>query len=1575
MGKLKKYSNIFLVSFMLIVVFLLNSTMVKAVEKPTAGHYHPKDILDWSLEKYPDQKNNISTVPLAERVKLQGEGTHAKNSDGKVMAIMIANATTSGAPAQGGTDYRYGYAFSHWQYVDTLVYWGGSAGEGIIVTPSADFVDSAHKNGVKVIGTVFFPPEAYGGQSKWIEEFVKKDEKGNYILVDKLIEIADTLGFDGWFINQETNTSYGLAWELKEFLREYNKKTDKTLVWYDSMLSNGSVNWQGALNFYNKDYIRDNGDEISDEIFVDFRWRNGSTNNVETSISTANSIGFNPKNVFFGFDVQGKSNLGRHLNTPGRGFSPLLDESKNPKLSLGLYVPDSVMRESSSKQGQDFWNSVFKLESDLWVNSTGKLGNASEKPVYWEGISNHFSEKTPIITLPFSSSFNLGAGDNFYRNGKIEKEGAFLNRSTQDVMPTYRWKYENYDGNNLVPNLDMTDAYYGGSSVKLEGTFAEGGSTENVLFGSQITIDKNMKATVIKKGDAKVSLLLINEQNEKFVVQGAEEKGDWDKLTYDLSELSDQRIKQFGVKIDTTNTQINKVNIGNITIGEIKDGLEITNFDVLDSKVDSGVNAKINFTIETNKKSTLVNIYEEINGQRRLLGSTKNGLFYVEDVKRPSDDNSVIRYLAIASDSNNKLLESTVKYLDFDFGKLAVPEADFIFDKSFVKIGEDVTFTQKSSISASEFEWNIPGASIEKTTGKTVTVSFEKPGVYSATLIAKNVSGEDREYKKNIITVYDEGYVIENLALKPGVTDDVSGECNIYTEASQFARDNRANTKWCDNKNDNPYLMYALEKKSTIIGFELLHASEGGEGAEFNTRNFDILVSDNNKDWKTVVEVRDNKAGFTKHAVNENARYVKLNILRGEQGGRVARIYEFRVMGFEGELKEVVPNQDQISELRDAYFNTLIKEEQKEEFLPALLEEYENLRERAEEILNSNRFNPETDQNLAKELISAYEKLEVSKVTWNVVFRIVNEEGAELEKLEEQSFTDFARNVSHEIQQLALKHMISSEYTFVSLVRDKETNTFYYNFTKTEKPSTITSKVLIKLVGERGEDLEVLREESFTGAESEINSKINELVLEYLTNLELRFVESTKDDLEKIITYKFKKVEITDKVKWTAIIRLVDEHGNQVEKVSEQAFEGVAGEVSLKLHNFTLEYIQNPEYKFIKSSRDEQTETFYFDFVKALDKDDIWTLVVRLVEEDGAEKEVLLREVYSGKEEELLPRMQERVLEFTKDKNYILLNVSKDEDTKTYYHNFVVEGEKNEKFIVSIRKVDEKGNVLDTIEEETFEGIYSELTEEIQKFVETYLDNNKYKLIKSSREENNFYYDFAINKDSDISEENKNSDKEPRYSLVIKPVKKGLLQVHQDLNEFSKGYNYKVFDVTVRDENNEIVTETKVPLEIKINEDELNISNKNRESLRIFNNHNGELIEIKDSKFVDGKVIFESSQFSDYVFVTKADDAVKVDNTSTDKNNLSKGEKDKNADNSSIVDKVPNKDSNNSSKEDNNTNKGAKVVQADGKAKTTTVVKTKSNPKTGDSGVIISTLFVMISFGALISLKSKKNYN
>ena len=93
-----------------------------------------------------------------------------QTAETKVVALSIMNSSTSGNAPRGINTFDAN-VFSYWQYIDQLVYWGGSSGEGIIVPPSPDVTDAAHRNGVPVLGTIFFPQTAHGGKLEWLDTF------------------------------------------------------------------------------------------------------------------------------------------------------------------------------------------------------------------------------------------------------------------------------------------------------------------------------------------------------------------------------------------------------------------------------------------------------------------------------------------------------------------------------------------------------------------------------------------------------------------------------------------------------------------------------------------------------------------------------------------------------------------------------------------------------------------------------------------------------------------------------------------------------------------------------------------------------------------------------------------------------------------------------------------------------------------------------------------------------------------------------------------------------------------------------------------------------------------------------------------------------------------------------------------------------------------------------------------------------------------------------------------------------------------------------------------------------------
>jgi hypothetical protein len=103
--------------------------------------------------------------------------------------------------------------------------------------------------------------------------------------------------------------------------------------------------------------------------------------------------------------------------------------------------------------------------------------------------------------------------------------------------------------------------------------------------------------------------------------------------------------------------------------------------------------------------------------------------------------------------------------------------------------------------------------------------------------------------------------------------------------------------KWCSLIAGTKILTVDLGSTMSIQSFTVRHAGAGGESTSFNTRDFDIAVSNDGTNFTTVVQARSNTADVTNHVMAASGRFVRLSVINGEQAGTggTARIYELEV--------------------------------------------------------------------------------------------------------------------------------------------------------------------------------------------------------------------------------------------------------------------------------------------------------------------------------------------------------------------------------------------------------------------------------------------------------------------------------------------------------------------------------------------------------------------------------------------------------------------------------------------------------------------------------------------------------
>ncbi|WP_369154014.1 endo-beta-N-acetylglucosaminidase [Streptomyces sp. R02] len=438
-----------------------------AATRPYASYWYPdslpsggpgpgitwRSLKSWRAETDPDLAFNASSVPLAARFTPAPANATARAGQARIQSLVSFGPTASN-PSQGSATADY-YALTHWAYIDELVFWGGSSGEGLILAPNAPVVDAAHRHGVPVLGNVFLPPVAYGGQLRWTRDLVQKDAAGRHPLAERLVAVAEAHGFDGWFVNAETGGGdTALGADMLSFLRELKSRAaakGQRVTWYDAMTVNGTVSWQGALNGQNEPFFR-----TSDDMFVDFRW---SADSLVSSASRAEQLGRSRHELWAGVDVEAGG-----WNSTVR-WDAIVPADRAHIASIGLYRPEWTRNHlPADRRGPaDFHGADDRFWTGRSLDPTRPDGTDN-----WRAPAVSVADRSTVTSVPFASTFNTGHGLRWYEDGRVTSDAPWNHLGLQDRLPSRRWAVHTEGGRPAV-TFDFEDAWRGGNSVLVAG--------------------------------------------------------------------------------------------------------------------------------------------------------------------------------------------------------------------------------------------------------------------------------------------------------------------------------------------------------------------------------------------------------------------------------------------------------------------------------------------------------------------------------------------------------------------------------------------------------------------------------------------------------------------------------------------------------------------------------------------------------------------------------------------------------------------------------------------------------------------------------------------------------------------------------------------------------------------------------------------------------------------------------------------------------------------------------------------------------------------------------------------------
>lgn len=596
--------------------------------QPYASYWYPDTLLRWNPRTDPDAPFNRSTTPLRPRVsdpRLKAN-PNARAGEAKI-ASLVSFAPTSGNPSQGSLTSNY-YAFGYWQYVDTLVFWGGSAAEGLILAPNATVIDAAHRNGVKVYGTVFFPPAVYGGRLQWVRDFLQKDGS-RFPVADKLAEVAKFYGFEGWFINQETEGGDPqLAADMRDFMK-YARAKDPSVeyMWYDSMVEDGRIAWQNALNSANDAYLND-PDPVAHSMFLNFWW---SAAGLDSSRAAARALGRGEYELFSGIDTESNG-----YNT-SVNWNAVFPENAPHVTSLGFYRPEWTWKSSADRA--DF----YAKDARFWVGANGDPSDTTTTSP-WKGLAAYVAESSPITAKPFVTSFNTGHGDFYNVEGRRVRDGGWNNLSLQDVPPTYRWVVES-SGTKLTPSIDFGDAYEGGSSLRLTGRLDAPNTVR--LYQSRLRVSRDTKLSVVLKtpsaGPSRLqAAIAFADAPTRFTTLdlGRTRGGDWERRTLDLSRFAGRTIAQLALRAAPGGAPVDgyDVRIGRLAVydGGVDRPAPPSRVTVLGA-TDTGVRQTLRLSWRPSPHGSVHHyavFRRNPDGTRTFLGATPNTVYFVPRLER-----------------------------------------------------------------------------------------------------------------------------------------------------------------------------------------------------------------------------------------------------------------------------------------------------------------------------------------------------------------------------------------------------------------------------------------------------------------------------------------------------------------------------------------------------------------------------------------------------------------------------------------------------------------------------------------------------------------------------------------------------------------------------------------------------------------------------------------------------------------------------------------------------------------------------------------------------------------------------
>jgi autotransporter-associated beta strand protein len=643
---------------------------------PDPGSTNAISIQNWNPAADPDTPFNVSTVPLAPRFAPTPVNSNATNTSVGLDSLAVFPSESQ------GTTSMLAYTPTYWQYTTQLVDFGGAAGSANLLAPPSAVVDAAHRNGVPVLGTVFLAPGVYGGTISEVNAMLTQKADGSFPVADKMILAAQTMHFDGWFINQETEGGNSTtASQMQKFIQYiHGKAPGLTVEWYDAMDTNGNIDYRNELDSLNQSFFQKSGTtgtgvtaEVANSMFLNYNW---SGTGLANSASLATSLGRSPYSLYAGINVQSG---GYNTSVNWAGIFPS-GTGASARTSIGLFIPNSTYNNAASGSNDtQHTQNFYANESNFWVGANADPSNTST-PVAgttWNGIANYIAAQAPSVTGTFVTSFSTGQGHFYDINGvNMNSSAEWSNMGLQDIQPTWRWLMSS-TGTKLTPSIDLTLAYNGGASLKVTGSTAAANTLQ--LFATQIPLAANSNFRIaFDNGQANSATnlalaLSFSDGTSATVSVGNTSSAAWNTTTLSLGAYAGKTLSTIGLQFDGSNSALSNysINIGQLLVyqGSISTpapptAVVQTGGGATDSSTNGSVRLEWTGSISGDYE---YNVYQRLaNNSLSWVGGTPDNAYFVPDVKRQGTSNFVnLEVETVAADTGVSSHATVAAYVDW----------------------------------------------------------------------------------------------------------------------------------------------------------------------------------------------------------------------------------------------------------------------------------------------------------------------------------------------------------------------------------------------------------------------------------------------------------------------------------------------------------------------------------------------------------------------------------------------------------------------------------------------------------------------------------------------------------------------------------------------------------------------------------------------------------------------------------------------------------------------------------------------------------------------------------------------